>query len=311
MVSVVIPTCDRPAMLRAAVRSVTAQRGVSTEIIVVDDGSRPAASLEPPGVPLTVLRHEYPRGDAEARNVGAAAARGSWIAFLDDDDLWAPDKLIRQLVAADRAGASFAYAGALAVSPAGRVIARLPAPPVAHLRARLLERNVIPAGASNVILTAELFRATGGYDTTLRHLSDWDLWVRLAASAPGVGVDGELVAYRYHAGNRSFDDPATRRRDFEVLDTRYAAQRAALGVRLDRTDFARYLAWGARQRGRRAAAARGYLGSAVRLGDPGTAVRGLAVLLGERFMRRMSGGPPPEPAPHWAVGQVSDAQQTA
>ena len=77
-VSVVIPTCDRPDLLRLAVESVRRQTYQDFELIVEDD---------------TVTR----RGASATRNLGAARATGRWLAFLDDDDVWLPHKLTRQM----------------------------------------------------------------------------------------------------------------------------------------------------------------------------------------------------------------------
>ena len=93
-VSVVVPTRDRWELLSTcALPSATCQEGVAIEVIVVDDGSSDGtaaglAALDDPRV-LTV-RHDRPRGVSAARNSGIRAARGTWLAFLDDDDLWAP-----------------------------------------------------------------------------------------------------------------------------------------------------------------------------------------------------------------------------
>jgi glycosyltransferase involved in cell wall biosynthesis len=90
--SVIIPTHNRPALLQEALSSVLGQTVLPAEIIVVDDASEPPVSLPENGngVPLRLLRHEKPRGGAAAKNTGAQAAQGELIAFLDDDDLWAP-----------------------------------------------------------------------------------------------------------------------------------------------------------------------------------------------------------------------------
>ena len=59
--------------------------------------------------------------------------------------------------------------------------------------------NAIPAGASNVVVTTDLAREVGGFDPSFGHLADWDLWVRLAAAAPGAACDEPLVGYRLHS----------------------------------------------------------------------------------------------------------------
>ena len=80
---------------------------------MVDDGSTDdtAAVAAGAGPRVVVLRNRQPAGVSAARNQGIAAARGVWIAFCDDDDLWSPDKLTRQLEAAERARADWVYAG--------------------------------------------------------------------------------------------------------------------------------------------------------------------------------------------------------
>ena len=95
-VTVVVPTRNRAAMLRQALRSVAAQRGVDLEAVVVDDGSTDATPAVVTAIGdrrLRLVRHQRPQGVSTARNRGVAEARGRWVAFLDDDDVWAPEKL--------------------------------------------------------------------------------------------------------------------------------------------------------------------------------------------------------------------------
>ena len=108
-VSVVVPTRNRSALLALTLHSVFRQQDVDLEVIVVDDASADdtAAVLRTIADPrLRLIRHETSQGVSAARNRGAAQARGEWIAFLDDDDLWAPAKLALQLRAARASGAS-------------------------------------------------------------------------------------------------------------------------------------------------------------------------------------------------------------
>ena len=123
-VTVVIPTRDRHELLAAhALPSALGQKGVSVEVIVVDDGSaRPVA--EAPGV--RVIRHAQSRGIAAARNAGIFSAAAAWVAFLDDDDLWAPAYLKSIL---DAAGdAAWAYAAGIIIDGSYAVIGELKAP---------------------------------------------------------------------------------------------------------------------------------------------------------------------------------------
>jgi glycosyltransferase involved in cell wall biosynthesis len=96
LVSVIIPTYRRGTFLPRAIESVLAQTYSPVEVIVVEDGSHEARGVVSSfGERVTYLWQEN-QGAAVARNTGAAAARGAWIALLDDDDFWVPDKLERQ-----------------------------------------------------------------------------------------------------------------------------------------------------------------------------------------------------------------------
>jgi GT2 family glycosyltransferase len=203
-VSVVIPTRDRWPLLATTLASVTAQRDVVLEIVVVDDGS--AAAMPRAGWPwqdarLRVLRHDVSHGVAAARNVGIGAARGTWVAFLDDDDVWAPSKLRDQLDAAERRDATFAYSTAVQFRDRDGALKLLPAPDPGGLRESLRSLNAVPAGASNVVVRAAVLDDVGGFDPTLSHLADWDMWIRLAGSGPAASCDRPHVGYRLHAGN--------------------------------------------------------------------------------------------------------------
>src|SRR5215210_5724308 len=87
-VTVVVPTRNRPALAARAVRSARDQRDVSVEVVVVDDGSEPA--LDASTIDATIVRHDRSQGVAVARNSGLSRATAPLVAFLDDDDLWAP-----------------------------------------------------------------------------------------------------------------------------------------------------------------------------------------------------------------------------
>ena len=179
-VTVVIPTRDRPGLLAEAVECAVTQRGPTLEVVVVDDGSVTPVTLWMDIRAIIVLRLDESRGDAAARNTGLAAARGTWTAFLDDDDLWAPDKLLSQLQAVREVpGAGYAYCSAIELDGLGGVIKDHPAPDPAEILELLSRRNVMPAGSSNVIARTALLRELGGFDTSFANLSDWDMWLRL------------------------------------------------------------------------------------------------------------------------------------
>src|SRR4051794_6906278 len=116
-----MPTRNRANEAVRAVGMALKQSGTTVEVIVVDDASDSdvGALLAGFGENVFVIRHDVALGPGAARNTGIGQARAEWIAFLDDDDYWAPDKLERQLGAGH--SADFVYASALAVDRGGRV----------------------------------------------------------------------------------------------------------------------------------------------------------------------------------------------
>jgi glycosyltransferase involved in cell wall biosynthesis len=273
-VSVVIPTHNRRRLLGQAVRSALGQVGVEVEVIVVDDGSSDGtadavASLGDDRV--RVIRHRRPLGVAAARNAGAGAARAAWVALLDDDDLWAPDKLKRQLEAASAAEAGWVYAGVVEIDAEGRLLGGGAPPSPEELVAGLRRRNLMPAGSSNVAVRSDLLSASGGFDPRLRHLADWDLWLRLAALGPPACVPAPLVAYRLHHSQATLDTTGMLA-EASALEARHGADRIAI---------LRWAAWSHLRTGRRRAALRAYTG-AVLAGDVASLARAAVALLHPR-----------------------------
>jgi glycosyltransferase involved in cell wall biosynthesis len=283
-VSVVIPTRNREALLLQALRSVLAQKDMSIEVVVVDDGSVDATrssveALADPRVKLLV--NESSQGVAVARNRGVADGSGSWIAFLDDDDLWAPDKLSRQVTAAREFGRSWVYAGAVAVDERLRVISGGSPPSPTDAVRGLPFRNTIPAGASNVVVRREFLETAGPFDPKLRHMADWDLWIRLSRlDAPAI-VPHALVAYRIHRGNASLDTDAILG-ELHLIEQRYAAERG--GLLIDSAYVHRWIAWSRLRSGDRMGAVGAYL-RACRAGDLSSLVRAAVGLVNPGIAR--------------------------
>jgi glycosyltransferase involved in cell wall biosynthesis len=199
-VTVLIATRNRARFLPDALSTALGQEDVELEVIVVDDASEdetPRLLAEVADSRLRVIRLDQSGGMGEARNVGIAAALGAWIALLDDDDLWAPWKLRRQLDAAGDAGATWVYCGVLLVSPEGDVVRMWGPPDPATVLPELLRRNVVQAAASALLVDAGRLRAVGGIEDGLA--TPWDLLIRLAVDGPAAAVDEPLVAYRRHA----------------------------------------------------------------------------------------------------------------
>ena len=222
-VSVVVPTRDRRELLSRTLGTVLRQRSVDLEAIVIDEGSSDGTRDTVTGLGdprVRYFRNEVPTGVARARNRGIEEARGEWVAFVDDDDLWAPDKLVEQLVAAHRANLPWAYAGAVKIDEGERLVGGRPPPQPERVVQRLPRWNAVPGGCSGVIATRSLLRETGGFDPTLVNLADWDLWIRFVREAPPACAPRPLVGYRWHAGNASLDTELILR-EARVIGSRY------------------------------------------------------------------------------------------
>jgi glycosyltransferase involved in cell wall biosynthesis len=287
-VSIVIPTRDRHDWLPRTLAGALAQKAVQAEVILVDDGSREPVQPRLTAVAsetVRVERHQRPLGVSTARNTGIANARGDWIAFLDDDDLWAPDKLATLLRAAKQASAEFAFSGGYYVDAEGDIVAmETPPDEEEDLHSMLLSRNITFC-CSNVIASAPLIRAVGGFDPAFSHVADWDFAVRLSAAGEGIVVNEKLVACTLHEMNMHLDEAALLA-EIRRFDAKHAAARTALGVSPDRIAWLRWRVTARRRAGERRGAALAYLELAGRCGDPVALTRGLAMGLGgERAMR--------------------------
>ena len=246
-VSVVVPTHNRGDLLPRLLRSVLAQRDVDFELVVVDDGSSdhtPQVLTRCQDRRVRVVRHERARGVSAARNSGTEQARGRWVAWCDDDDVWAPDKLRLQLQSlAETPGARWSNGGSVYVDSALRV-SRITRCPVAQDVARnLLRVNAVTGGGSGVLADRELVLSLGGFDTGLSMYADWEMWARLAYTSPLAVVDLPLVGYVEHAGGMSTRSMHLAFQEIEPLQRTLRRLAAASGqqVPFDRRSLAMWM----------------------------------------------------------------------
>ena len=181
-VSVIIPTYNRAALVREAVASVLAQSFRDFEVVVVDDGSsdHTVEALAPYAAPVRLRGRESRGGVSAARNTGIAAAQGEWLAFLDSDDLWLPEKLARQMAyLAEHPERQICQTEETWVRRGVRVNQ-----PRTHRKigGRLffpsMERCMVSPSA--VLLHRRLIELHGGFDEDLPAAEDYDLWLRLS-----------------------------------------------------------------------------------------------------------------------------------
>ncbi|WP_223701279.1 glycosyltransferase family 2 protein [Sutcliffiella deserti] len=183
-VSVIIPTHNRPNLLLLALQSIDKQYVKPDEVIVVIDGENEETERFLNGFQctynLTVKKIKESKGACYARNLGAEAASGDLLMFLDDDDLWEPKKIKSQLeIFNQQPEVGLVYTGKLVVYNTNRqkVIRRIPAKVSGDLFPKILEDNYIGT-TSSVALKKSVFVEAGGFDNNLPTMQDYDLWIR-------------------------------------------------------------------------------------------------------------------------------------
>ena len=216
-VSVIIPTYNRRAMLLEAIDSVHAQSAHVFELIVIDDGSTDA-TLEhlvrfAGTIQIDRINH---RGPAAARNRGVAIARAPLVAFLDSDDLWAPNKLECQLAfMRTNPGCAISQTGEIWIRNGRRVN-----PGMRHRKRAgdifIDSLHTCLVSISAVMIRTELFRSTGGFDESMDAAEDYDLWLRILIDREIGLLDEPLVTRRGgHPDQTSATTPALDR--FRIL----------------------------------------------------------------------------------------------
>lgn len=202
MISVIIPTCDRPAeYLRTAIGSVLEQSLPADEIILVDNGTRPA---ELSALPEGVLMYRLPPrvGPSRARNFGAAMARGSHLAFLDDDDWWDTGFLHEAWAVLQDEGVRCVY-GRKDIFRDGKV-QRYKCPSRETLTIDILLRRNPGTGGQNLLIEKELYWRVGGFDEHLCTSEDKGLALEVLRAGEQIGIARKAAAIlRSHQGIRA------------------------------------------------------------------------------------------------------------
>jgi len=207
-VSVVIATYNRAGFICDAIDSVLAQTFTDYEILVVDDGStdRTPQVLEKYGDRIRYFCQAH-RWQAAALNRGIRESRGTYIAFLDDDDIWLPDKLAVQMrFLQDHPSTGVVCSRAWSVNLQGEVVGLL------QKRngndgtfVSLYEQHCSDIVFASLVVRKEILEEVGGLDETLKSTQDFDLYLRLAKKHPVVYLDIPLLKYRWHHHTKTND----------------------------------------------------------------------------------------------------------
>lgn len=198
-VSVIVPTYNRATLACRAIRSVLGQTYRDFEVLLVDDASTDdtESMVQALGdARIRYLRQPENRDVSAARNRGMRAARGQFIAFLDSDDEWLPDKLEQQLEVMRKAPpcVGLVYTGAVRRHDDGSECIRLPKHR-GDVLAELLLFNITDAGSASVLMRRNVVRVVGFFDEGIPAMEDYDYWIRVARFYHFDFVNQPLVRY--------------------------------------------------------------------------------------------------------------------
>jgi len=206
---VVIPTYNHAHLIGRAIRSVLSQSFQDFELIIVDDGSTDNTEKVVEGFPderLRYIRHDKNRGACAAMNTGIREARGDFIAFLDADNEWFPEKLEKQVTAFSKLPPEFGvvYTSWWGIKGTDKYYG-----PTRKTKSGDIHRDILAIetviDTSSVLVKKECFEKAALFDERLHHRMDWELFIRISRYYYFYHVNEPLFNYYVLAGSMSAD----------------------------------------------------------------------------------------------------------
>ena len=203
LVSIIMPAYNSAAYLSSAITSVLQQRYQHWELLIVDDASKDetaaiATTFTVKDKRISLFKHKQNKGVAEARNLALKKASGQFIAFLDSDDVWYPEKLVLQIQFMQSENATICYTNYRRIDQEGKSLGRVQAPKILRY-ADLLKSNFI--GNLTAIYNADVLGVQ--YFENIKH-EDYVAWLTLLKKAGSAQLVDEVLAdYRVHKGSTS------------------------------------------------------------------------------------------------------------
>ena len=242
LVSVILTTHNRPPVIvLRAVNSVLNQTYKNIEFIVVDDSSSDYShrkevekEVRKASEGIIYIIHETNHGACAARNTGISYAHGYYIAFLDDDDEWFPDKIEVQIKGFNNDNIALVYSDYRKINTiTNQEYYSFNTQTQNEITFnKLLKRNVIGT-TSNPLIKKECVDEVGGFDEELQSCQDYDLWLRIVERYPVVFINKPLLNYYIHEGERITTNVDSKIAGFEHLNLKYH-------VYLEKDDLAWY-----------------------------------------------------------------------
>lgn len=230
-ISVIVPAYNAQNTILETIASIRSQTFTDFELIIVDDGSSDRTlellqNIRDPRIKLVAYENS---GVSVARNRGISLATSEYLAFIDADDLWTSDKLEQQLaVLQQHSTAGVAYSWTCFMDRQGKFVhTDRPVYFEGNVRAELLKTNFLLSG-SNPLIRREALASVGGFDPTLTHAEEWDLYLRLAAKYDFVVVPKTQILYRQTAGSASAKIEVMEKDALKVIERAFQAVPAQL-----------------------------------------------------------------------------------
>lgn len=210
-VSMIIPTYNRANLLCRAIQSALNQTYENFEIIIIDDGSNDNTSdvvekYQKQDERIRYIRCEKNKGGSAARNKGIKAAKGEYLAFLDDDDEWLPEKIEKQMIKFKNVSndVGLIYSGFSCISESsGKIVTEINPILRGNVYHNLLENCIL--GSPTPLIRKICFRKAGLFDETLPSCQDWDMWIRISEYYKFDFVSGVLAKHHVHGDQISID----------------------------------------------------------------------------------------------------------
>jgi glycosyltransferase involved in cell wall biosynthesis len=215
LVSCVVPTYERPSRLGRAINCILNQTYQHIEVIIVDDSSGKdyasdlVGEMSDKDVEVQLIRHERNRGASAARNSGIESANGKYIAFLDDDDEWLPEKIERQVEGLQQSNADLSYCWVQRVGPEGNHRATH-TPNIEEQATKELFKGNFTGTTSTILTSKNLCQNIGGFDTSLPRWNDWDFVLRASRQAK-FSLEPEILVRQFNWDGEQLSD------DFDKL----------------------------------------------------------------------------------------------
>lgn len=220
--SIVIPTYNRIHLLEKAIESAVNQTFKDFEIIVVNDNPVEKSKIDfltAKFDKVKVIHHDSAKGGNAARNTGISHSQGDLIAFLDDDDIWLPEKLALHYKEHEQnPAAGLVFSDCLYIYDNKNIASHVYSPKVPdNIIEAMGNARFCPATSSIVSIRRECVEKCGLFDENLVSFQDWDYWFRIAHDFKFVHIPVVLVNFRQHLGDRTSHNEEKRRKGLNQI----------------------------------------------------------------------------------------------